>query len=777
MVGAAVAVAVAVAFSVLLGSLGSLEEANRARARADLTVAAASTAEQSVLDMETGLRGFLIARERRFLGPWYQGRAAFGPAVTRLSLLTEHDGYPARQLASGIAQVGSRFIADYGEPLARPGAPQMGAAELPRIASVGKRWVDALRGMFARLDAISSAQAKVKVDAANAVGSAARTRAVLGLGVALGLIACAVLYLVSRVSRPVRRIADAADALAGGELIVRAPERGPGEVMRLGRSFNRMAQTIADGSRTLRARNRELAESHARVERAARELATQQDLAVDIVATASFDGYFTSINQAATRILGFTEAELTSRPFNDFVHPEDRDRTAAEAAKLAASGVDTVSFENRYQTKRGSYRWLEWNVHPVLADGRLYAVARDVTARHEAEQALRQAREEAERANEATRELLVRQNDTLEAQVRERTSELERSRLEAFEKLALAAEFRDDDTRLHTRRVGKIAAALAAAVGLEPSLVSAIGLVAPLHDLGKIGVPDAILLKPGKLSAEEFTAMQAHARIGAEILGGSSSPLFQLAGDIAGAHHERWDGTGYPRGLAGEAIPLGGRIVALADAFDAMSHDRPYRAAIPLPDVIAEIKRCSGTHFDPALVSAFGGLDHSRLLTSLADAEAVLTPLASAELQRLDQTGTSASISAVDAALDAVLENMPAAALIADDDRRYVAANPAACELLGLTVAELRQTRIDDLLPPHIRPHVDQQWADFLNGGVKRGERTLLLSGNRRVRVASRGVARLLPGRHLALLEPLRPSEGNIRDDTHRADATESSAA
>lgn len=196
------------------------------------------------------------------------------------------------------------------------------------------------------------------------------------------------------------------------------------------------------------------------------------------------------------------------------------------------------------------------------------------------------------------------QNEVLEDKVRERTADLERSQLEALERLALAAEFRDDETGQHTQRVGVRSAMLAKAIGLPADRIEMIRCAAPLHDVGKIGIPDAILRKPGKLTSEEFEIMKTHTTIGAKILSGSGSPLLQMAEEIALTHHERWDGTGYS-GLAGERIPLTGRIVALADVFDALTNDRIYRRAIPLEDALAEIERQRGRQFDPRMVDAF----------------------------------------------------------------------------------------------------------------------------------------------------------------------------
>lgn len=196
------------------------------------------------------------------------------------------------------------------------------------------------------------------------------------------------------------------------------------------------------------------------------------------------------------------------------------------------------------------------------------------------------------------------QNQMLEAKVRERTRELESAQVEIIERLARAAEFRDDNTGQHTERVGQMAALLAREIGLSDSMVSLIRRAAPLHDVGKIGIPDAILLKLGKLTDDEFAQVKLHTTIGARILSGSRFSLLRLAEEIAFSHHERWDGSGY-EGMVGEAIPLPGRIVAIADVFDALTQKRPYKAAWPIADAIAEIERGRGKQFDPVLVDAF----------------------------------------------------------------------------------------------------------------------------------------------------------------------------
>ena len=198
-----------------------------------------------------------------------------------------------------------------------------------------------------------------------------------------------------------------------------------------------------------------------------------------------------------------------------------------------------------------------------------------------------------------------RQNRELEARVAERTAELEAAQVEVLERLAQAAEFRDDETGEHTRRVGDLAGRVAAVLGLDGGQVAMLRRAAPLHDVGKIGIPDGILLKPGALTVEERERMRTHTTIGGRILSRGQSPLIHMAERIALAHHERWDGGGYPLGLAGEAIPLEARIVAVADFFDALTHDRPYRPAWSAERAFEEIRLGLGTHFDPRVAAAF----------------------------------------------------------------------------------------------------------------------------------------------------------------------------
>jgi len=196
-------------------------------------------------------------------------------------------------------------------------------------------------------------------------------------------------------------------------------------------------------------------------------------------------------------------------------------------------------------------------------------------------------------------------NVALEARVRDRMRELEFARLETLECLARAGEYRDDATGEHPKRVGVYSGRLAEAIGLDPRLVEQIRLAAPLHDLGKIGVPDDILRKPSALTVDEREVIMRHCTIGDTIVGECQSPLLRMVRLIARHHHEHWDGSGYPDRLEGEEIPLVCRIVTVADVFDALCSERPYKGAWSVRDAMAEIRRQRGKQLDPQLVDAF----------------------------------------------------------------------------------------------------------------------------------------------------------------------------
>jgi putative two-component system response regulator len=201
--------------------------------------------------------------------------------------------------------------------------------------------------------------------------------------------------------------------------------------------------------------------------------------------------------------------------------------------------------------------------------------------------------------------LVYDQKDVLDEMVQARTEELRRTRLQVVQRLGRAAEYRDNETGNHILRMSHISALLAKAIGWNKVDCELMLHASPMHDIGKIGIPDHILLKPGKFEPEEWDIMKTHAIIGANILEGDDSDLMRCAGEIALTHHEKWDGSGYPYGLFGEAIPLTGRIAALADVFDALTSTRPYKKAWTIEAAVELIEENSGSHFDPELVTVF----------------------------------------------------------------------------------------------------------------------------------------------------------------------------
>ena len=204
---------------------------------------------------------------------------------------------------------------------------------------------------------------------------------------------------------------------------------------------------------------------------------------------------------------------------------------------------------------------------------------------------------------------LAGQNAILERKVELRTVELERSNRETIHTLIRAAAHRDDETGAHVKRMGLYATLLAQRLGLDAAFCTAIGFASQLHDIGKIGIPDRILDKPGELAGDEWAQMMTHTEIGGRMLALNSSPYLAMAADIARAHHEHWDGSGYPRGLKGEAIPLAARITKVCDTYDTMRCHRPYKPAMDHAAAASSLlvgdRKSSPTHFDPAALEAF----------------------------------------------------------------------------------------------------------------------------------------------------------------------------
>lgn len=197
------------------------------------------------------------------------------------------------------------------------------------------------------------------------------------------------------------------------------------------------------------------------------------------------------------------------------------------------------------------------------------------------------------------------QKQVLDDLVHQRTDELRQTRLQIVQRLGRAAEYRDNETGYHIMRMSQISELLARKLGWNDDACELMLNASPMHDVGKIGIPDKILLKPGRLDQAQWEIMKTHTTIGAELLGGDDSELLVMARSIALTHHEKWDGSGYPAGLSGEEIPQAGRIVAVADVFDALTSIRPYKKAWPLDEAVDYIRDNAGTHFDPAIVAQF----------------------------------------------------------------------------------------------------------------------------------------------------------------------------
>jgi response regulator RpfG family c-di-GMP phosphodiesterase len=230
-------------------------------------------------------------------------------------------------------------------------------------------------------------------------------------------------------------------------------------------------------------------------------------------------------------------------------------------------------------------------------------------------------------AERRRRHHVAQRNEALEEAVRERTSELRETQLEIINRLAAVTESRDETTGLHLGRIGRLCQQLGLALGLSAAEAETLRHASLLHDVGKVAVPDAILTKPGPLNDEEWVVMREHAAAGAAMLAGSRAPIMRMAEEIALTHHERWDGTGYPAGLTGDAIPLVGRICAVCDVFDALRSERPYKQPWPLEDALEELRRERGRHFDPVVVDAFLDMADDLDPALLAAHEAPIVPV------------------------------------------------------------------------------------------------------------------------------------------------------
>jgi PAS domain S-box-containing protein len=317
------------------------------------------------------------------------------------------------------------------------------------------------------------------------------------------------------------------------------------------------------------------------------ELERYFEESLELLWTADMTGRLLRVNPAWKRCLGHPAEAMCGRPLTEFIHARDRDSAAAEILSIADGSRANITVSSRFETLEGGQVWLEWSARSSPTDGMIHGFAHDISAQRHAEQ---------QRNSEAKR---------LEAMVDERTRDLNEARSETLQLLAVAGEYRDDETSQHTERVGSMSAEIGQRMGLSKESVALLRDAAPLHDIGKLAIPDRVLLKPGRLTEEEQELMQTHTVLGARLLFGSRSPALQLAGVVAESHHEWWDGNGYPLGLIGSDIPLVGRIVAVADVFDALTHDRPYKPAWPVDQAVALIRSSADTQFDPRVVEAF----------------------------------------------------------------------------------------------------------------------------------------------------------------------------
>jgi PAS domain S-box-containing protein/putative nucleotidyltransferase with HDIG domain len=286
-------------------------------------------------------------------------------------------------------------------------------------------------------------------------------------------------------------------------------------------------------------------------------------------------------NPAFLELLGYTQEEAQQLSIASIV-AEERVSVTGYFQEIIVAGRGSRT-ERCWRHKNGSLIDVQVTASPIREGGQefVFVVARDMTERRQAEQRFHELYQQLQNSH-------ARLTDAYEA---------------TLEGLAIALELRDKETRGHTRRVTQLTVRLAQAMGVPEEDIVHIRRGALLHDIGKIGIPDGILLKPGALTVEEQMIMARHPTYAYEMV--TAIPFLHPAIDIPYCHHEKWDGTGYPRGLSDEAIPLAARIFAVVDVWDALSTDRPYRKSWPREKIIAHIKEMSGTHFDPAVVTTF----------------------------------------------------------------------------------------------------------------------------------------------------------------------------
>ena len=263
--------------------------------------------------------------------------------------------------------------------------------------------------------------------------------------------------------------------------------------------------------------------------------------------------------------------------------------------KLTSSRIESESSIDFIDVADTEKKALQAQLFRYAQDIQKLLAEQDIAALHESQK--NAAYEQLERFNKDFMLLMAQKDASYKA--------LESSHLDTIRRLATAAEFKDDDTGVHIVRMSRISSMIAHAYGQDKTYCDLLEQASPMHDIGKIGIPDSVLKKPGKLTEEEWVCMKKHPEYGANILSGSDVPLLQMAEEVALSHHEKFDGSGYPSNLKGDQIPISGRIVGLADFFDALTMDRCYRKAFSDEKAIEMVKQNNGTHFDPEVVKAF----------------------------------------------------------------------------------------------------------------------------------------------------------------------------
>lgn len=303
------------------------------------------------------------------------------------------------------------------------------------------------------------------------------------------------------------------------------------------------------------------------------------------------DGYFELINDAQpwfSEIWG-DESKLRLIGFSEYL-----DNFVIDAIEHWNSESEDVLSSGPFLEETEAYPKLPLEAEAIRVDHALILMLTNLGESYQQNLNLLQA---------ARRNLLS--NEQLEIEVSKRTAKIRQRETEISGRLIYAAGFRDEETGAHIRRIGLYSAEMARALGWSQFAIEDICAAAPMHDLGKIGIPDSILKKPGKLTDEEFEVMKTHPAIGAEILGDSEIEMIKMASEIAGSHHENWDGTGYPNGQKGDEIPIAARIVAIVDVYDALVHSRAYKPAFSEPEALKMMGSLAGTKFDPELYELF----------------------------------------------------------------------------------------------------------------------------------------------------------------------------